>query len=56
MDPQEAFEKFIEKISGDNLTRYTALAFFVGYSYGATGARENIDALIAAMKAMETKP
>ena len=53
MDPQEAYMKFIEQ-SGIDPGR-SALAFFVGYAYGATGARENIDALIEALHKSQTE-
>lgn len=47
MDAQDAFRKFMDE-STTPASKDVALAFFVGYSHGATGARENVDAIIAA--------
>jgi hypothetical protein len=52
MDPQEAFATFVDN-SGYAGVPGMALAFFVGYAYGATGARENIDALVKAFNATQ---
>lgn len=54
MDPQDAYTKFAEKMSSSDKGPVLAIAFFVGYAYGATGARENIDALVAAFKETQT--
>lgn len=57
MDPQEAFEKFMEKAAVHPISPvgFLGLAFFVGYAYGATGARENIDRLVEAFNATQAK-
>lgn len=47
MDPHDVFVKFIER-TGYAPAPDTALIFFVGFAYGVTGARENIDALVEA--------
>ena len=54
LDPMDAFTKYMKETGSQYETvQIRALAFFVGYGYGATGARENIDALIEAWKSSQ---
>jgi hypothetical protein len=55
VDPQSAFQLFMDNAHSapsEKERRLSSLAFFVGYAYGAQGARASIDELVEQLRAV----